>query len=120
MNMQMHPAYLAVTLLASAMNIYAALSDFRRPGWIMANIARLGIHERWLTTLGMLKALGAIGLLAGIAIPMIGVAAAAGLVLFFAGAIVTAMRARWYAHLPYPLVWLLPVVGSLVLRLHTA
>jgi hypothetical protein len=33
------------------------------------------------------------------------------------GAIVTAMRAHWYAHLPYPVVWFLLGVGSLVMRL---
>ena len=116
----MHSTYLVITILAAAMNIYAATNDFRRPDWILANIKRLGIHERWLTTLGILKALGGVGLLAGLGIPMIGVVAAAGLVLFFVGAVVTAVGARWYEHLPYPLVWLLPIVGSLVLRLRTA
>jgi hypothetical protein len=81
---------------------------------------RLGVQERCLTALGILKALGALGLLADIGIPLIGVAAAAGLVLFFVGAIVTVMRARWYAHLPYPFAWLLLAIGSLVLRLRSA
>jgi hypothetical protein len=53
----------------------------------------------------------------GIGIPPIEVAASGGLVLFFVGAIVTAMRAHWYAHLPYPAAWLLLAVGSLMLRL---
>ncbi len=70
--------------------------------------------------LGVLEALGALGLLAGIGIPLIGVAAASGLVLFFLAAVITAMHARWYAHLPYPLVWLLLAVGSIVLRLRSA
>lgn len=113
-------AYLTVTLLAAAANVYAAASDFRPPAWLLSNMKRLGVQERWLTTLGTLKALGALGLLAGIRIPLIGVAAAAGLVLFFVGAIITAMRTRWYAHLPYPLLWLLLAVGSLVLRLRSA
>ena len=100
----MRSAYLIVTILAAVANIYAASNDFRRPDWILTNMSRLGIAERWLAPLGMLKLLGALGLLAGIAIPMIGVAAAVGLVLFFAGAIITTMRARWCAHLPFPLV----------------
>jgi hypothetical protein len=78
---------------------------------------KLGVQERWLRTLGILKAVGALGLLVGISIPLIGVAAAGGLVLYFIGAIVTAMRAQWYAHLPYPLSWLLLAIGSLILRL---
>jgi len=112
--------YLIVTVLAAAANIYAATNDFRPPAWMLSNMKRLGVHERWLTTLGVLKALGALGLLAGIGIPLIGVAAAADLVLFFLAAVITAMRARSYAHLPYPLLWLLLAVGSLVLRLRLA
>jgi hypothetical protein len=62
---------------------------------------------------------GALGLLGGIAIPLIGVAASVGLVLFFVGAIFSAMRARWYAHIPYPATFLLLAVGSLFSRLAT-
>lgn len=113
----MYLAYLIVTSLAAAANTYAAASDFTRPDWMLANMRRLGVRERSLPALGVLKALGAAGLVAGIWIPLIGVAAAVGLVLFFTGAIVTAMRARWYAHLPFPFVWLLLAVGALVLRL---
>jgi hypothetical protein len=36
---------------------------------------------------------------------------------FFVGAIVTAMRARWYAHISYPAIFLGLAVASLVLRL---
>jgi DoxX-like family len=110
-------AYLTVTMLAAAANIYAATNDFRRLEWVVGNMNRLGVPQRWLATLGVLKAAGAVGLLAGIQVPMIGVAAAAGLVLFFVGAIVTAARAHWYSHLPYPVVWLALAAGSLILRL---
>jgi hypothetical protein len=113
----MPAAYLIVTVLTAAANIYAATNDFRRLQWVLANMNRLGVPEGWLTTLGVLKALGGLGLLVGIRIPVIGVSAAVGLVLFFVGAILTAMLARWYAHLPYPVVWLLLAVGSLGLRL---
>jgi hypothetical protein len=40
------------------------------------------VSESWLTTLGILKAAGAVGLLVGIRVPLIGIAAAIGLVLF--------------------------------------
>ena len=109
-------AYVIVTVLAAAANIYAAVIDFKRVDWVVANMTRLGVADRWLS-LGALKAAGALGLLVGIAVPAIGIAAAAGIVLFFLGAIVTVLRARWYAHLPYPTAWLLLAAGSLVLRL---
>jgi hypothetical protein len=113
----MFTAYVVVTILAAAANIYAATVDFTRAEWVVANITRLGLPNSWLFPLGALKAAGALGLLVGIGVPPMGVAASAGLILFFVGAIITALRARWYAHLPYPAVWLVLAIGSLVLRL---
>jgi len=76
-----------------------------------------GGSDSWLFTLGALKAAGALGLLTGICIPVIGIAAALGLGLFFVGAIVVVMRVRWYSHLPWPTTYLLFAIESLALRL---
>jgi hypothetical protein len=116
----MHSAYLIVVILTAAVNLYAASNDFTRPAWIVTNMKTLGIDKRWLPVLGLLKALGAVGLLAGIAIPWFGVAAAAGLVLFFVAAMIWAACVRWYAHLPFPLGWLALAVAALVLQLRSA
>ena len=102
----MSSVYLAVTIFAAAANMYAATNDFTRPAWILTTMNKLGVRQRWLATLGVLKLLGAIGLLVGIAVPLVGIAASSGLVLFFLAAILTTLRARFYAHLPYPLLWL--------------
>jgi hypothetical protein len=110
-------AYVAITVLAAAANTYAATVDFTRAEWVLVGMTKMGVPHSWLPSLGALKAAGALGLLVGIGVPLIGVAAAVGLVLFFGGAIVTAMRAHWNAHIPYPAAWLLLAVGSLVLRL---
>src|SRR5207248_2405246 len=109
--------YIIATIVTAAANTYAAIVDFRRPQWILDNIAKWGGSHSWLFTLGALKAAGALGLLVGIGVPLIGVAAAIGLVLFFVGAIAVVIRARWYSHLPWPSTYLLLAVGSLVLRL---
>jgi hypothetical protein len=52
----------------------------------------------------------------GIWIPAVGVAAAVGLVLYFTGAVVTVVRAKAYAHVPFPLLYLVPaaVAGLLI------
>jgi DoxX-like family len=115
-----HTAYLIVISLTAAANIYAGICDFVRPNWLITNMKRLNVQERWLPTLGVLKLLGGLGLLAGIAAPRIGVAAAAGLVLLFVSAMVTALRARWYAHLPFPLMWLALAVAAVVFGLRVA
>jgi hypothetical protein len=113
----MFTAYVIVTILGAGANIYAATNDFTRVEWVLANMTRLGVPHSWVFSLGLLKAAGAFGLLVGIGFPLIGVAASVGLILFFVGALVTAMRAHWYGHIPYPAAWLLLAVGSLVLRL---
>lgn len=111
----MFAAYVAVTVAAVAANVYAATADFIGPEWLVDNMTRLRVPQTWMFPLGALKAAGALGLLVGIWVPAIGVAAAVGLVLFFAGAIATVVRARWFAHY-YPAVWLALAAGSLALR----
>ena len=75
----MFNAYIIVTAAAAAANIYAAMNDFTRPAWLLANMRKLGVPESSLPILGVLKAAGALGLLIGIRMPMIGIAAAVGL-----------------------------------------
>lgn len=90
----MFTAYIIVTLVATGANIYAAANDFLRPKWLLANMSKLSVPESWLPILGVLKAAGALGLLIGLAVPLIGIAAASGLTLFFIGALITHLRAR--------------------------
>jgi hypothetical protein len=113
----MFPAYVVVTVLAAAANIFAAGVDFSRAEWVLDNMTKYGVPHSWLFSLGAVKVAGALGLLVGIAVPLIGVAASAGLVLYFAGAIGTVVASRWYSHIPFPAVFLLLAVGALGLRL---
>jgi hypothetical protein len=115
----MFVTYIVVTLLAAAANIYAATNDFTRPDWLLANMNKLGVKKSLLPTLGILKAAGAVGLVIGIRVPLIGIASAVGLTLFFIGAIVTHLRARDYSlGNGVPVVFLVIVVAALVLRVH--
>jgi hypothetical protein len=114
----MFPAYVGVTCLAVAANTYAATADFLRVRGVIANMTKMGVPRSWLIPLGSLKAMGALGLLIGIGAPPIGVAAAAGLILFFVGAVLTHIRAHAdVSTYPYPIVFLVLAVGSLLLRL---
>ena len=113
----MFTAYIIVTVMAAAANTIAAVVKFVRPQWVLDNIKKWGGSPSWLFTLGTLKAVGALGLLVGIAVPLIGVAAAVGLVLFFIGAITVVIRASWHSHLRWPVTYLLLAVASLALRL---
>src|SRR5213082_555911 len=112
----MFTAYIVVTLLAAAANIFSATLDFIRFKPILINMARASVPESWITTLGTLKAAGALGLLVGIGVPLIGTAAAVGLILFFVRAIITHLRAHDYSF-GLAVVFLLLAVAALVLRL---
>ncbi len=113
----MNVAYILVTILAAVATGYAASNDFTRPDWMIENMKSLNIPQSWLTTLGVLKGAGAVGLLAGLMMPKIGILSGVCLVIFFLGAIGFTLRARFFAHLTYPLVWLVLVTASLALRL---
>lgn len=65
----MFAAYIIITVLAAGANIYAATNDFIRPKWLLCNMNTLGVPQSWLPILGLLKALGAVGLLIGIGVP---------------------------------------------------
>ncbi|MFI2617845.1 DoxX family protein [Streptomyces sp. NPDC018584] len=111
----MSTAHVVVTILAAAMTGFSAASVFLRSKWVVQPMADYGIPVTWLPWLGAAKAAGAVGLLVGLAVPVVGVAAGIALVLYFTGAVITVVRARWYAHIPFPLVYAAPVVGALAL-----
>lgn len=110
-------AYIVVTLLAAAANAYAAACDFLRTEATVANAAKVGAPVSWVVPLGALKAAGALGLLVGIGVRAIGIAAAVGLVLFFIAAVAAHVRVRWYSTIPFPATFLLLAAGALILRL---
>ena len=109
-------AYLVVTALAAAANLFAAGADFVRYPQIAINMDRAGVPHSWMIPLGILKAAGALGLLLGIFVPPIGIAAGVGLALFFVGAIITHLRGHYYAFTA-PIIFLTLAVAALVLRL---
>jgi hypothetical protein len=112
----MFTAYVAVTALTAAANTYAATADLIRPTWLLGNMAKARVPQSWLLPLAALKAAGALGLLVGIAVAPLGVAASTGLILFFVGALITHFRARYW-EIAAPVAFLLLAVGSLVLRM---
>ena len=112
----MSTAYIVVTILAAALVGYSAAAVFVRATWVVQALTAYGVPRSWWRWLGAAKAAGAAGLLVGLVVPVIGLMAEIALVLYFAGAVATVVRARYYAHIPYPLVFVAPVVAALALR----
>ena len=112
----MFTAYIVVTITTIVANAFAAVTDFSRPKWVLANMAEVHVAEPSLPLLGALKAAGAVGLLIGlVGVRPLGTAAASGLVLFFMGALVTHVRARVFYNIAFPGFFLALAIASLVL-----
>src|ERR1700754_4675026 len=92
---EMSTTYVIITVLTMLANAGVAAADLARARFVLANMAEVGVPRAWLVPLGLLKAAGAVGLLGGLlGLRPLGIAAAVGLALFFAGALVTHIRAR--------------------------
>lgn len=111
----MSTTYVVVTVLAAAWVGFSAASVFFRAKWVAEPLAAYGVPRSWWPWLGSAKAAGAAGLVVGLFVPAIGVLAGICLVLYFTGAVITVIRARSYSHIPYPLLYVAPVIGSLAL-----
>jgi DoxX-like family len=99
----MFAAYLTVTLVAIMANASIAVADLVPARFVLGNMAEVGVPRSWLVPLGVLKAAGAAGLLLGLlGVRPLGLAAAAGLVLFFTGALITHIRARVWHNIAVP------------------
>ncbi|RRR65763.1 DoxX family protein [Streptomyces sp. RP5T] len=111
----MSVAHTLVTLLAAAMAGYSGIVVLTRADWIVKALTDYDVPRTWWNLLAAAKIAGAVGLLVGLFLPYVGLAAGIGLVLYFTGAVVTVARARWYSHIPFPLVYAAPVVAALAL-----
>jgi hypothetical protein len=114
----MHIAYLVITLVTAIITTGIAVADFVPAEFVLANSAEVGVPRSWLPALGATKLAGAVGLVAGLAgLPALGIPAAAGLVLFFVGAVLTHLRARVLYNIAFPGAFLCLSAASLALLL---
>ncbi|MEP6797500.1 MAG: DoxX family protein, partial [Lapillicoccus sp.] len=82
---------------------------------VVTNITAVGWPADRLWVLAVLKILGAVGLVVGLWVAPIGIAAAVGVALYFVGAVVFHLRAKEYSLAP-PVGLLVLAIVALVLR----
>src|ERR1700730_15037886 len=94
----MFAAYVIVTIVAIAANAFSGIAAIFHFQPILPGMARAGVPESWLVfPIGTAKTAGAAGLLLGlIGVPLVGTAAAIGLILFFVCAAYTHIRVSDY------------------------
>lgn len=107
----MFATYLVVTLLASTVNGLAAIANFLGHEYPKSQADKLRVPRSWMRPLGALLAAGALGLPAGFAVPVLGALAAAGLVLYFLGALCAHLRLCDYQLGPWAVFFLLAVAA---------
>jgi hypothetical protein len=85
-------AYVTVTILASVFAGIAAFTYLSGHDYPKSQLDMKRLPRSWGPRLGTVLALGALGLLGGFALPLLGILAAAGLVLYFVGALIAHLR----------------------------
>lgn len=111
----MFVAYLVVAGITVALTVAAGVADLMKAEFVLGNATTLGLDLRWLPALAWLKLAGAAGIVAGPAVPALGLAAATGLVLFFTGAVIAHVRAGIWRTMGYPAMFLALAAGTLAL-----
>jgi hypothetical protein len=108
--------YATVVAVMAAMNLAIAVADLARADFVLTNMDEVKVPRTWLAGLALLKITGTVGLLLGFfGIYIIAIPAAAGLVVFFTGAIVTHIKARVLHNVAFPGSYLALAIASLVL-----
>lgn len=101
--------------------IKSAVMKLRRNEQVLAVIhGTVGIPMRFLPVLAVLEFAGAVGIVAGLWLVPLGIAAAAGLTAHFVGALIGHLRVRDTKNLMMPLPPLALAIAVLVLRIVTA
>lgn len=110
--------YVVVTVATILANTVITVADLVPAKFVLTNGAAVGVPPKWLPELAALKGAGALGLLLGLlGVPLIGLAAAAGLVAFYIGAVVVHVHAAAYRTIGFPGAFLALAIGSLALAI---
>ncbi|MFI9404989.1 DoxX family protein [Nocardia sp. NPDC052316] len=88
----MHITALILSVLLAVAMLQSGVMKFVRPAWIRQFAEAVHLTTAQLTALGSLQIAATIGLVGGIRFPPFAIAAAIGLVLYFAGAILVHIR----------------------------
>lgn len=112
----MDTAYIAITVLAAVAMASAATLSLVRHRLVVAAADVVELPRSWVPRLGALLGAGAVGLIVGFALPVLGVVTAVALVLYFLAAVGAHIRVRDHdpGRLANVLTFLVLAVAALV------
>lgn len=106
-------AAFTATIACIAANVFVAVADYRKAGFVLQNSAEVHLPIGAIPYLATLKLAGAVGLTVGlVALPWLGVAAGVGLTLFFVGAVMVHIRTGVLHNIAFPAMFLLLAITS--------
>ena len=114
-------ALVITTVVLALIATASAVMKLRKaPQVVEALHGNVGVPLRYLPVLAALEIAGAAGMLLGLEVEWLGIAAATGLVLYFVGAVISHLRVRDTKGAGQPVLPLLLSVAVLTLRITTA
>lgn len=110
-------AYLAVSIVLAAMVLFSGIGKLRHDPHIVKVIHEtVGVPMRYFPLLAACEIAGAVGLVLGIWWPILGIAAATGLVIYFIGALVSHVRVGDFKGIGPAAMLLTVSAAALILR----
>jgi hypothetical protein len=107
-----------VSVLLALAAIGSAIGKLTKQPKVVEMLNSLGVPPAWLPGLAAAELAGGVGLLVGLGVAGIGIAAAIGLIAYFIGAVATHVRAKDRALVPPAALAVLAVV-ALIFRIAT-
>jgi DoxX-like family len=113
-------AYTVIVIVLALLALAAAAAQLARVKAILDSLIHVGLSERIIPLLAACLIAGGLGLLIGLWYPLLGLAAAVGLVLFFVAATIAHLRKSDFKGLPAPLTMLILAVSAVSLQVLNA
>ena len=110
-------AYAVVGILLALGVLGSASAQLAGNKVVLANMVHLGIPRGMLPFLASSLIAGGVGLVVGLWYPPLGIAAAAGLVLYFVGAVIAHLRKGDVKGLPAPVMFLVLAAAALSVQM---
>lgn len=115
----MFVVYAIVAIVLAVVLTVSGVGTITRQQWVVDTFTGVGVPPSWFPMLGAAKLAGALGLIIGLWVPVIGILAGFGVFAYFVGAVIAHLRANDKNIAPPVVLGLLGLVAA-ILRIASA